>query len=194
MIRRKTAILVVTQLLQVPELGLSGSELTNIRSTKRRKPRKNKRLMTKHLQKRRGTIRRHWRKRRSVERKNLLKRKRHMNITLTEKKKLPPQVPWVLEPWAQMSTISITTMLGLSKRRSESPHLFNASFTHEAVKLVRRTRLQVLPQLTQQTVVRSMSTEMPARNLAATSPPQDMRKHLPRDMQARRLAEQARLL
>jgi hypothetical protein len=182
MIRRETAILVVMQLLQVPELELSGSELTNIRSTKRRKPRKNKRLMTKHLQRRRGTIRRHWRKRRNTERKNLLKRKRHMSITLAEKKKMLPRAPWVLEPWAQ---ISITTMLSLSKRRSESPHLFNVFFTHEAAKLVRRTRLQVSPQLMQQTVLRSMSMEMPARNLAAASPPQDMRKHLPRDMQAR---------
>src|SRR4051812_3686275 len=68
MIRRKTAILVMTQLLQVPELELPGSELTSIRSTKRRKQRMNKRLMTKHLQRRRGTIRRHWRKRRKTER------------------------------------------------------------------------------------------------------------------------------
>jgi hypothetical protein len=183
MIRRETAILVVTQLLQVPELELPGSELTSIRSTKRRKQRKNKRLMTQHLQRRRGTIRRHWRKRRNTERKNLLKRKKHMSITLTEKKKLPPQAPWVLEPRAHMRTISITTMLRLSKGRGESPRLYNASFTHEAAKPVRKMRHQVLPRLTQQTVVRSMRTEMPARDLPATSPPQGMQKHLPRDMQ-----------
>ena len=108
-----------------------------------------------------------------------------MSIALIEKKKLPPQAPWVLEPWAHMSTISIMAMLELRKRRSESPRLCNASSTHEAAKLVRGVRLQALPWLTQQTVVRSMSMEMPARNLPAISPPQDMRKHLPRDMQVR---------
>lgn len=57
-IRRQTVILVVTQPLLVPELELPGLELMNIRSTRRGNLRKNKRPMTRHLQRRRGNTRR----------------------------------------------------------------------------------------------------------------------------------------
>src|SRR5450432_3782556 len=84
----------------------------------------------------------------------------------------------------------------MSTKRNESRRLYSASFIQEAVALilVARTRLQVSPQLTLQTVVRSMNMEMLAQQANPISLLQVMRKLLQRDMQAKLLVERERLL